>query len=175
MRTFSLLILITLFFTQCKKYKDPNPITDPRLTNHYCNIPSAINYNWNFPGIPDNSTCIYPAEIFNGNYFYRDSFYNSSETLVGKDSFDLFFNDIDSTKLEITGFCNAQTIMAKANRFYKFQIDSNTSKGQLLCNPLDTIAGVGSTSFIGDTIIRLTYSVLTDTGFVYHTGIATKK
>ena len=175
MRNLILFSLVLIFFTQCNKYKDPDPFTDPRLTNPYCNIPSAINYNWNFPGIPDNSTCIFPAQIYNGNYFYRDSFYNEMETLVGKDSFDIQFDDIDTTQLLITGFCNSLSLKAKANRFFKFQLDSNTTKGQLFCRTIDTIAGNGYANSINDTIIHLTYTILTDTGIVYHKGIATKK
>jgi len=175
MRNLILFSLVLFFFTQCKKYKDPDPFTDPRLTNPYCNIPSAINYNWNFPGIPDNSTCIFPAQIYNGTYFYRDSFYNERETLVGKDSFDIQFDDIDTTQLLITGFCNALSLKAKANRFLKFQLDSNTNKGQLFCRTKDTIAGNGYSTHINDTLIHLSYTILTDTGIVYHTGIATKK
>ena len=39
---------------------------------------------------------------------------------------------------------SAETLNATANRFYKFQLDSNTTKGQLLCNPLDTIASIAN-------------------------------
>ncbi len=171
-----LITLSILFLLSCKGYKDPAPFTDPRIVNKYCNTPSAINYNWNFPGVPDSTTCIFPAQIYSGNYFYRDSIFNSSGLLLNEDSFPLTFIQIDTTRLKIIGFCTGDTIHATATRFYKFIIDTVVGRGQLFCNPLDTISGNGSKFDLTDTLnIKLVYEVATDTGIVYHAGTATKQ
>ena len=170
------LFVLILLFLSCKKYKDPDPFTDPRIVNKYCNIPSAINYNWNFPGIPDDSQCVFPAQIYNGSYFYHDSIYNNAGLLLSEDSFVLNFTQIDTTRLQITGFCPGNTIFAKATRFYKFTIDSIAGNGQLLCNITDTLAGKGSKFDLSDTTtIQLEYTVYTDTGIIYHAGTAIKQ
>lgn len=170
-----LLLFALLIMTACKRYKDPAPFTDPRIVNHYCNIPSAINYNWDFPGVPDDSVCIFPAQIYNGNYFYRDSLFNSTGLLLSQDSFPLTFTQLDSTRLTITGFCPGNTIHATATRFFKFTIDSVAKNGQVLCSN-DTISGKGSKIDIYDTTqIKLIYEVATDSGIIYHAGTATKQ
>src|ERR1043165_5567011 len=93
MRYFSLIILslalVMGFAFSCKKWQDPAPKEDPRLTRHYCNDPSAVNYNWDFPGKPDNSVCFYPADLFAGTYMFYDTvsasqsdLYLSADSLV---------------------------------------------------------------------------------------------
>jgi hypothetical protein len=172
---FLIIIISLITFISCKKYKDPDPFTDPRIVNKYCNTPSAINYNWNFPGIPDSTTCIFPAQIYHGNYFYRDSTFNNAGLFLDEDSFNLTFIQVDTTRLRIVGFCSTDTIRATANRFYKFTIDSVAKYGQLLCSPTDTISGKGSKFDLSDTTtIKLIYQVATDTGIIYHSGTATK-
>jgi hypothetical protein len=164
-----------VLFASCKKYKDPAPISDSRLTTKYCNDPSAINYNWDFPGVPDNSVCIYPADIFKGTYFYRDSITNEEGSVLKTDSFTLSITQLDTTHLEIIGFCGTNIHTAKANRYFKFVLDSLAGNGQVFCNNKDTIAGNGSKYSISDTnTIKFNYQLLTDTGIVTHTGTAIK-
>ena len=171
-----LLFIVTFFALSCKKYKDPDPFTDPRINNKFCNIPSAVNYNWNFPGVEDNTTCIFPAQIYNGTYFYHDSTLNSTGLVINEDSFYLHFLQIDSTKLKIIGFCANDTIEATATRFYKFTIDSVVKNGQVLCGSSDTIAGKGSKFDLSDTTtIRLQYTIATDSGVITHAGTAIKQ
>ena len=79
-----------LMFFSCKKYKDPSPITDPRIKNHYCNDPSAVNSNWDFPGIADNTVCIYPSDIFEGNFKLYDTTINDLDSVLKTDSLELF-------------------------------------------------------------------------------------
>lgn len=171
---FFILFMVT-FACSCKKYKDTPPITDPRINNPYCNDPAAVNYNWGFPGIPDNSVCIYPADIFTGNYIFRDSVYNTNNTIAYRDTFALQISKADSTKIFITGFCGVLQIQAKANRYYSFNIDSLVSKGQVFCNTTDTISGKGEINFLGDSLLKFNYQILTDSGFIYHTGSALKQ
>jgi len=57
----------------CTKWTDTQNASDPRLTQKYCNDPFAVNYNWGFPGIPDNSTCVFPSDVYVGTYVFHDS------------------------------------------------------------------------------------------------------
>lgn len=170
------LLALILLFSACKRYKDPAPFTDPRIVNKYCNIPSAINYNWNFPGVPDDSQCIFPAQIYTGTYFYHDSIYNNAGLFLYDDTLFLTFSQLDTTRMHITGFCPGNTLKATASRYFRFTIDTLVGNGQLLCNPSDTISGKGSKFDLSDTTtIRLSYEVATDTGVVYHAGTAIKQ
>ncbi len=170
-----IIALFLLFFCACKKYTDPEPFTDSRIKNRYCNIPSAINYNWDFPGVEDNTTCIFPAQIYKGNYIFHDTTITQAGEFIRKDSFYISFVQIDSTKLTITGFCGATPHMATANRFFKFTLDSLKGNGQTFCNNIDTIAGGGSKTGIQDTsTIQIVYQLQTDTGVIFHKGTAFK-
>jgi hypothetical protein len=172
---FRILALLLLFFCACKKYKDPEPVTDSRIKNKYCNIPSAINYNWDFPGVEDNSTCIFPAQIYTGSYFFHDTTIDEAGAFIRKDSFPVSFVQIDSIHLTISGFCGATAHKATASRFLKFTLDSLQGNGQTFCNSKDTIAGNGFKAGIQDTsTIQLVYQLQTDTGIVYHKGTAFK-
>lgn len=173
---FYFILLIGIVFSACKKYKDPAPISDSRLTSKYCNDPAAINYNWDFPGVPDNNVCIYPAQIFKGNYMYHDSILNPEGGVLKVDSFPITIIQNDSTHLTLKGFCLGTDHTAKANRFFKFVIDSLVGYGQTYCNSKDTISGGGSKIGIGDTnTIQFNYLLQTDTGVVTHKGTAIKK
>ena len=168
-------ILVLFILGACKKYEDPDPFTDPRIKNKYCNIPSAINYNWDFPGIEDNTTCIFPAQIYQGTYLFHDTIIDDLGAFVSKDSFYISFLQIDSTKLTVTGFCGVNPYMATANRFFKFTLDSLLGNGQQYCNQQDTIAGGGSKASLQDTnTIQIVYQLQTDTGVVLHKGTAFK-
>jgi len=170
-----LLISSCILLFGCKHYKDPDPFSDDRINKHYCNDPSAINFNWDFPGIPDNTVCIYPAQIFSGNYFYRDSILGKDLSVLGVDSFPITVTQIDSTRLKILGLCGTEFYTAKANRFFQFTLDTVVGNGQQFCNPLDTISGNGKKFSIADTsTIKLSYQLLSDTGISYHSGTAIK-
>src|ERR1043165_6289024 len=91
MRYFSLIILslalVMGFAFSCKKWQDPAPKEDPRLTRPYCNDPEAVNYNWDFPGKPDNSVCFYPSDLFAGTYTFWDTVTHvEKELLLSADS-----------------------------------------------------------------------------------------
>ena len=170
-----ILAFILLFTGACKKYEDPDPFTDSRIKNKYCNIPSAINYNWDFPGIADNSTCIFPAQIYKGSYLFHDTITNNLGEFISKDSFYITLLQVDSTRLTISGFCGNDQYLAKATRFFKFTLDSLVGNGQVYCNNKDTIAGGGSKIGIQDTTsIQMIYQLQTDTGVVFHKGTAFK-
>ncbi len=172
--SFSFLLLLML---SCKKYHDPKPFTDDRLnTRKYCNDPAAINFNWDFPGYPDNNVCIYPSQIYSGDYLFYDTITDFLGNYKRNDSFDLHFSNLDSVHLNISGFCGAKIFTARANRFLKFHLDTLFGYGQVFCNTQDTIALNGSKKDIADTnSINIQYQIYTDTGIVYHYGTAIKK
>ena len=171
-----LFVIVLFFVTGCEKYKDPAPFSDPRIVNKYCNIPSAINFNWDFPGIEDNSTCIFPAQLYNGIYKFYDTTYGSVGDTIATDSFLLTFTQIDSTRLRIEGFCTGTPITATANRFYKFTIDSLVKNGQILCGSADTIEGMGTKADIYDTTtLRMSYEISNDTLKIRHAGMGIKQ
>lgn len=165
---------LVLFLFSCEKYKDPDPFTDPRINKKYCNDPSAVNYNWDFPGVPDNSVCIYPAQLFKGSYFYRDSTLDANGNVVKRDSFNITIAQLDTVKVSVSGFCSS-VFSAKTNRFFRLTLDSILGPGQEYCGNNDTIMGKGSKAGISDTsFIRFDYQIDTDTGLIFHVGTATK-
>ena len=168
-------LFIVLLATSCKRYEDPAAFTDPRIKELYCNDPSAVNYNWNFPGIPDNSTCIYPSDVFEGLYKYYDTTLDATLNVVSTDSFTLSFVKVDSTKMILNGFCGNNPLSLHANRILRFTIDSLMGEGQIHCNPLDTITGGGFKQAFSDNLhIFLNYEILSDTGRTKHKGKGTK-
>lgn len=173
---FYYLLLIVVLASACKKYQDPAPFTDDRIKTPYCNDPTAVNYNWDFPGIPDNTVCIYPTQIFEGNYFYRDSLYDKNGELTKVDSFPIYILALDTVHMKLGGFCPSTEFTAKATRYFQFTIDSLLGDGQDFCGNDDTISGKGKKSGIADTIsFKFDYQIQTDTGLVTHTGTAIKQ
>jgi hypothetical protein len=169
-------LLVFILFGACKKYSDPAPFSDPRINNPYCNVPAALNYNWGFPGIPDNSLCIYPSTFFSGNYFYRDSTFDIGMNFLSQDSFPITITVVDTSRVNISGFCGTNVLQAKTDKFYKIKFDSTFAYGQHLCSSTDTVTGGGSKKDISDTAtIKFAYTLLSDTGVSYHIGTATKQ
>lgn len=173
----TLLFAILLLLASCRKYKDPAPISDDRLDDRpYCNDPSAVNYNWDFPGYPDNAVCIYPTQLFSGNYLYVDTLLSAEGLPLATDTFPLQVTALDSTHLNLNGFCPGTAHTAKATRFFRFTLDSLLGNGQTFCGGKDTIAGGGTKSGIADTLtFQLQYTLQTDTGAFSHKGTAFKQ
>ena len=173
----NLVLWLTLMvIISCKKYKDPSPFTDSRINNPYCNEPAALNYNWGFPGIADNSLCIYPSTFFSGNYFYHDTIYDVSGNVLGQDSFMIAITALDTAKVNISGFCGSNILKATADKYYKLRLDSTFSAGQHVCSTTDTINGEGSKKGFSDTAtIKLSYQIHDVSGTSYHAGTAIKQ
>jgi hypothetical protein len=182
-----LFLITAALFDSCKKYKDPAPGSDPRITNPYCNDPDAVNYNWGFPGKPDISTCFYPSDLFVGNYFYRDSiFVLSSGLFISADSFNLNIfrtSNTDKTKIGVTGsFCSGSslTIGMTANVSYTANVDTTLGdtatlhQGQQFCNYYDTLSGTITRDRVSDSIIHISFQVVSDTATYIHVGQAYK-
>jgi hypothetical protein len=184
MRTKFLLYLIGLACTMaaCKKWEDKKGNDDDRLNRPYCNDPAAVNFNWDFPGKPDNSVCFYPYEFFVGQYTFYDKTTYSIEAVPGPTyQFDISIrrDDTSRVKLLLGGFC-ATDIRFTADRYYKAFADSTSSTidssklpGQLVCNPGDTLSG--TVARLTEDSLIISFSVLTDTGIVNHSGKAVRK
>lgn len=153
---------------------DPN---NPALQRPYCPVPTAVNYNWDFPGLPDSSVCYYPTDIFKGSYLYVDSFYREDLSLAGSDTFLLQFIARSQTKLEIKGFCDgpADSLLLTANRFLRAEVDSTTALGRFLCRPQDTISGFVSRTLADTSRVRVSFTVRSDTGVTLHYGTALRQ
>lgn len=177
MRNIGIVLLGGLAFYSCKKWTDPPPTTDPRLNNPYCNDPIAVNYNWGFPGIPDNSICYYPTDIFRGNWLYTDSVYQQSSGLflyTREETLRVYA--LSKTTLAIQGFCADSLKMTATGYLANVDTivgDTLTNRGQLWCRLQDTVNGTVSYSRI-DSMLHVSLTVISDTGITNHIGKARK-
>jgi len=174
--------LMGLVFS-CAKYKDPKAVTDPRLTNPFCNDPTAVNYNWGFPGKPDQSVCFYPTDIFKGVYVYHDSVFlpPPSGIFIHSDSLVLYIRKLSNTRISILGFCsNGDSLTLTASPLYvatidtdKTLIDSSVIWGQPFCGIGDTVSGTVTKDRLNDSLMYFNFQVASDTGVVTtHIGSA---
>lgn len=156
-----------------KDFKDPLAQSYAGQDSLYCNDPAAINYNYEFPGTADNTTCIYPTDVFVGKYALLDSIYTSdfASFYVVTDTVDIYA--MSKTRMAMVGYCGPfDSIKLTAGRYYKATIDSTITNGQPLCNIKDTISG----TFAVDATerVRLSFTQVGDTaGIKYHRGTAT--
>lgn len=168
----------------CKKYTDPVSKVDPRLTQLYCNDPTAVNYNWNFPGTPDSTVCFYPTDVFQGTYELKDSvFFDSSHIFIAANSFFVTFTKHTKTKMAVVGFCPwGDSILLTAGPNYSASLDTvvgdstTHALGQVICGSADTISGVVYKDEINDSILYFSLRVSSDTGVITnHVGRAKLK
>ena len=170
-----LLLGLVLTFVSCKKYEDKTGPTDPRLVKPYCNDPQAVNYNWDFPGTPDNNTCVYPTDVFKGEYTYTDSIYDANSKLVLHQTLQLTFIPSTKTKLFVAGLCPTGALSFTASRRLRADADTTVGIGQLFCRTEDTVSGYISRENIVDAPIRFSLTVNSDTGIFTHRGSAIKR
>jgi hypothetical protein len=173
-------VLVLLVVHSCKKWSDPAPVTDSRLVNPYCNDPEAVNFNWGFPGKPDNSICFYPTDIFKGTYQMIDSVYNL------RDGFFMTANPVtlrlfalSKKKLALVGFCGLDTIRFTATPTYVATLDtligdSLTIRGQYWCRMQDTVNGTISYNRL-DSFLYVNLIVTSDSGEANHTARARRQ
>ena len=177
---FILFISVAVIFNSCKKWTDPPATNDPRLTNPYCNDPNAVNYNWGFPGKPDNTLCYYPTDLFKGTYEYNDSVYiESSSLFIYAKVETLYVYARSQTKLTIFGLCDApDSFLFHASNNYIATVDTLvgdtlTVNGQLMCRIQDTLNG-NITYNRNDSLLHVNLRVVSDTGTTIHIGKARK-
>jgi hypothetical protein len=174
-----LLIAAGSILFSCNKYKDSKAVQDPRLINPYCNDPLAVNYNWGFPGKPDNTVCFYPPSLFKGAFLFYDSVsLLSSGLFIYADSLVLTIHALSKTKISIFGFCsNGDSILLTASAQYVASVDTLgdtvTHWGQPFCSTGDTVSGTVTKDRINDSLIYFNFQVASDTGVVTtHIGSA---
>ena len=186
------IFILTLFaattavFLSCKKYVDKKATPDPRLTNPYCNDPNAVNYNWGFPGVPDNSVCFYPTDVFKGVYEFHDSVqFKTTGYFVRADTLELTITKGNNTQFTIGGFCASGGLLsltAGVNFYATFDTtlgrDDSTVrvKGQAYCQITDTVSGSLIKDRLNDSLLYITFEVAADTGVTtIHSGTARLK
>ncbi|MCD6064583.1 MAG: hypothetical protein K0R82_2494 [Flavipsychrobacter sp.] len=186
MRRIGIFVLAaTLAVVACKKYEDKIGVAD--LPNSYCNDPEAVNYNWNFPGKPDNSTCFYPDSVFAGTYILSDSVYYSEDFIFSRaqtDTLTISKRGTDShSQLTVEWkTCNIRMNFT-ADRFYKatadslFGADTIIRAGQLFCRPTDTLSGFMMKDRNDPKRLKVNFTIRTDTGskVVFYNGTAIKQ
>jgi hypothetical protein len=181
--TIFILILLAAGVYSCKKYVDKPAVKDPRLSKPYCNDPNAVNYNWDFPGTPDNSVCFYPTDVFAGVYELHDSaFLAATGWYVASDTVMLTIRRHSTTKMGVSGFCsNGDSLLMTAGLTFMATVDtligdSITFQGQAFCSLADTINGTITKDRINDSFLYINLFVSSDTGVITnHIGTAKLK
>ena len=166
-----------------KKWKDPAPVDDPRLTNLYCNNPRAVNYNLGFPGKPDNSVCFFPSDLFIGTYLLKDSVYLSTSGLfLSADSFLINIIKLSDSTIGVTGFCKSGArLHMTAGPTYVATMDTTVgdtlsiNRGQIMCRIQDTISGTISKDRVDSSLLHIALQVVSDTGITVLLGKARKQ
>lgn len=169
-------LLLCGFFTGCKEKEQVFPDTDPRLNQRaYCNDPTAVNYNWDFPGRPDSSVCIFPSDLFAGSYRFTDSIYFAGGELDSAHSgkeYTLNIARINNTQMRLSGFCDGgQTVPLTGTRTqFRAVVDTVTVRGALFCRPVDTVIGYISRRLADSLNLSVELTVYADTGVNLHRG-----
>lgn len=181
--TVLLAVVISGIVFSCNKWEDPAPVDDPRLTNPYCNDPKAVNYNWGYPGKPDNSVCYYPSDLFAGTYDYHDTAYDTeTELYLSADSVVLTMTRLSESQIKVQGFCKGGgELFVSAYQAYVATVDTTVgdsltaNPGQFFCRTLDTVVGTITRDKVDSSLIFVDFIVHTDTGTTVHKGRAIKR
>lgn len=182
------ILLIAGIVYGCTKDEPFDTPNDEQFQSRYCNDPKAINFNIGFPGVADNSICIYPTQVFNGSFNLRDSVFNGEFQLDTVLEYIVSFQKgLDSnqqpsnSKLILKGFCPAgDELTLTADRYYKASVDSTMLvdstllPGQVFCRTTDTISGTISKYADDSNKIRINLIIYSDTGINYHIGTGIK-
>lgn len=184
----ALFLLVPVFLFSCEKWSDPVAPDDPRLyENKYCNDPEAVNYNWNFPGVPDSAVCIFPSDLFNGTYLYTDSIYDSEnvfDAAKSQNTYTLQIIPLGKRTLRVVGFCglNDSLKFTAERSSYRATADTtifinDTTKvfGQFFCRTLDTLTGSFMKNQEDSLSLKIDFLVVSDTGTFYHRGTAIRQ
>ncbi len=181
MRYPALIVILLIFsfgflFYSCQKWHDPKGYTDPRLTNPYCNDPLAVNYNWGFPGRPDDSVCYYPTDFYRGRFIYTDSIYLSDNTYSYSKVDTLWFTALSKVDIEGTGFCSfADSFHFLVDNTIKATLDTVVGGfGPSFCDPTDTVNGYITIDPIDSSLYHFNLTVNGTAGITYHLGSAIK-
>lgn len=179
MRTILLLLVsCCVLLYACQKWEDKPAVNDPRINRPYCNDPQAVNYNWDFPGVPNDSVCFYPVTAFQGEFFFLDSVFLGDNTFAYANGYTLHIYALSHTKIALVGFCpRGDSIKLTTGKSYIATVDSSLNMaGQVFCRMQDTVQGTVIKSPLDSAnILRVNLSILTDTGTTFHIGTAIKQ
>jgi hypothetical protein len=124
----------------------------------------------------DNSICIFPADLFAGNYTYYDSILDVvNQIYIPYDTMDITINKLTDSTMTIVGQCAATQLTARATKNYRFSLDSTSDKGQTYCTINDTISGAGIKQQFNDTIFKYNYTISNNDIIQEHKGYLFKK
>lgn len=177
-KIFLLIITSTIFIACNKNNGQTKPDVDDQLNRPYCNDPIAINYNDSFPGVPDNSTCIYPEDKFIGSWQVTDSTFKMDSTFLSADSRTITIVSLGESskdKLKINRWNTCATpLFITANKFGKANIDNllSSDSGQVLC--IDTMVGYFQLTDTNESVMRISINAKSDISNYFHKAIATK-
>lgn len=138
--------LSAMILYACSKYKDPPNANPVETGRHYCNDSRAINYNWGFPGTPDNDTCVYPVDSMLGNWKFTDSIFLPNGNLQEVTTRNLNFTSTEDTvfrHMAVSGWCSGAPIHITVDKYSFAYTDTliEGAYGQLLCAVTDTVTG----------------------------------
>ncbi|GAA4464569.1 hypothetical protein GCM10023093_15160 [Nemorincola caseinilytica] len=177
----SFLLLAAIVALSCKKWVDPAPVDDPRITNPYCNDPEAVNYNWGFPGKPDNTVCFYPSDVFAGRYKVHDTV-SKDDLFISADSMMMTIVKLSNRDIRLEGLCPSGTaLLATAGAQYNATLDTTVGDsltlypGQFFCRHQDTVTGVLYRDKVDSSLMYMEFSVRSDTGTTRHKARAIKQ
>lgn len=169
-------LLLVCWAASCSKWQDKEG-EDLGLSNRYCNDPLAINYNHGFPGVADNSVCVFPADPFAGTYIFNDTVYLPDPDTLYPEQVMLRVVALSRQQLALEQFCPSRRLTFFADRYYRAVSDTDSLIGpgrQLMCRIADTMSG--SIEFRpSDSSLYLDFSVVSDTGTSVHKGRAYKQ
>lgn len=182
----AILVVVTFasaVFFSCKKWQDPAPVDNSNINNPYCNDPDAVNYNWGFPGKPDNTVCFYPSDLFQGTYILKDTILGAQSDLFLKaDSLLITITKKSKTQVVLNGLCpSGKELLLSANASYTATIDTTVgdsltlNPGQFFCRDLDTVAGALALDKADSSLVYLNFTVVSDTGKTIYSGRAIKQ
>lgn len=177
-------VVPALVFLACSKYKDPaRPDLGDSLGNKvYCNDPRAVNYNWNFPGKLDNTTCVYPIDPFSGNWKFQDYVTlpnGDTDAVLTRNLVFTSTEDTVLTHIAVTGWCSGNVpLYITANKYGKALVDTfpGSALGQYLCVTTDTLNGnFNKGAYKSPDSMKIDLTVTDASGAKSHKGIAVKQ
>src|SRR5690625_160640 len=162
-----ILCMLALGFVSCEKYEDKaQKDIEDALKNQYCNITDAINYNWGFPGEPNDSLCIFPVEPFIAySWTLLDTVFNEDFEVLETRNRTIYFEEytaIDTLKhmMLMHDYCSENSsILLEANRHLLATVYDNIENdvGQLDCDESSVLNGFISLDSLSADTLKLRF------------------
>lgn len=171
---------LVLALSSCSKPDKNGGDISGQLTNKYCNLPSAVNYNWGFPGIEDNSTCFFARDYFIGNWNFVDTVLLEDSTFIEAKVYNFQFEaqdgDTSHTKMNMKGWCGSSNILLAVNRYYIANSDTtnNVEGWQIVCNGTDSVKVDLSRNMIDTNKVDIHIRQFRNDTLFHHRGQAVK-